>query len=45
MLPEPGGYLQRDEVDSLDCRVKAINPSITTDQIERLLQELGGADK
>jgi len=45
MFPEPGGCLQWDEEDSLNFHVKATNPSVLTDEIERLLQRLGGADK
>ncbi|KAL8778381.1 MAG: hypothetical protein Q9213_007436 [Squamulea squamosa] len=43
-LLKPGGYLQWDEVDSVGCYVKAASPSISTDQIENLLKQLGGVD-
>ena len=37
---EPGGYIQWDEVDGVNCYVKAADSSVKTDAVERLLQQL-----
>ena len=42
---EPSGYIQWDEVDSVNCYVKAADSSVKTDAVERLLQQLRGVDE
>lgn len=42
---EPGGYLQWDEVDSLDFHVRATDPSVAKDKVERLIGQICGTDE
>lgn len=44
-LLKPGGYLQWDEVDSLDFHVRATNPSVAKDKVERLIRQICGTDE
>ncbi|KAF2450127.1 UMTA methyltransferase family protein-like protein [Karstenula rhodostoma CBS 690.94] len=43
-LLKPGGYLQWDEVDSVDWTIKCVHRSVQTDAMRRLFKQLCGTD-
>jgi hypothetical protein len=45
MMTEPGGFLQWDEVDSIDWTVKCVHGSVQTDAVQRLFKQLCGTDE
>lgn len=44
-LLKPGGYIQWDEVDSMNCYVQLTDPRNSVNTVDRLLRQLGGSDE